>query len=176
MGHLQQLAFALDPVEIDRTARPRRRAPPSKAFPAEPAAPPEPVPPTSLFTAARPAVAPQPTAPLPVAPVPVAPVALPPPVLADPERDVRPRPGGMVYVVVGFSRGRGRRPGPWQPLPEQGFPSRQRAEDHARRLVDRGQATGAIIAQRPAAADVELEDMPPILGRFGTLPDGLGDG
>ncbi len=187
MGHIQQLAFALGPVEAKATtpARPRRtdRAARTAAEPAQPSLPVAPVLPVALPLAIPPVLTAPPPSPAPAPHLPTPPVAVreaPAPARHDniPLSDASParRPGGTaLYVVMGFAPGRGRRQAGWQRLPDQGFASQRLAEDHAARLIERGRATGIVVARQMLSADADAEDEPVILTRRGDLPEDLLD-
>ncbi|MGK9170893.1 hypothetical protein KXR53_31645 [Inquilinus limosus] len=178
MGHIQQLAFALGPIEI-RPAAPARPRP-------------SPQPAKSTTTAIQPLLLPEAPAPSPAAPaaeaVPAAVTPAPPPPAAEPEfrppsaldappvaEDAAPVEAAL-YVVTGFARGRERRRSGWRRLPEQGFASRRLAEAHAARLLACGRADGVILARQTVGAEMEAMDEPVILERRGELPAELLEG
>lgn len=203
MGHIQQLAFALGPVEA-RTATPQRPRLPGRparsAAVAQPLLLPEsPVaalmpdgPTPGISTPDGPAsdpvaVARLPAPPLLAAPAPAAPTPAPAPDTAAP----RPLPaaesllsdGGAagparatLYVVIGFARGRERRRSGWHRLAEQGFATRRPAEEHAARLLARGRADGVILARQDLGPDADAAEEPVILARHGELPAELLEG
>lgn len=193
MGHIQQLAFALGPIEA-RTATPQR--PRSPGRPARPAAvaqplllpespvaalmPDGPTPdasapdiPTADGPASDPVVAPPLPAPAPMlAPAPVTEAPVPRPLPASLLSDGgAPGPArATLYVVVGFARGRERRRNGWHRLAEQGFATRRPAEEHAARLLARGRADGVILARQDLGPDADAAEEPVILARHGELP------
>jgi len=181
MGHIQQLAFALGPVEAKAAtpARPRRtdRAIRTAAEPAQPSLPVAPVLPVApapsppLLTAAPPSPARMPPATVPEPPAPAHRDDIP---MSDSSPARRPA-GTALYVVMGFAPGRGRRQAGWQRLPDQGFASQRLAEDHAARLIERGRASGTVVARQMLSADADAEDEPVILTRRGDLPEDLLD-
>lgn len=189
MGHIQQLAFTLGPIEA-RTATPQRpRSPGRSARPAAVAQPlllPEspvaalmPDGPTPDGPASDPVVAPPLPAPLPLA----APAPMPAPAPVTEAPVPRPLPASVLsdggapgparatlYVVVGFARGRERRRNGWHRLAEQGFATRRPAEEHAARLLARGRADGVILARQDLGPDADAAEEPVILARHGELP------
>ena len=173
MGHIQQLAFALGPVEAKAAtpARPRRtdRAIRTAAEPAQPSLPVAPAPSPPLLTAAPPSPARMPPATVPEPPAPAHRDDIP---MSDSSLARRPA-GTALYVVMGFAPGRGRRQAGWQRLPDQGFASQRLAEDHAARLIERGRATGTVVARQMLSVDADAEDEPVILTRRGDLPEDL---
>ncbi len=187
MGHIQQLAFALGPIETKPAAPARPRAAGRPARAAAPSAQPLlPDVPAALAAATAPAVAAAPAAParasppLPVADGPASgsmPGAPAPLVVERPlSDDAAPSPvKAALYLVIGFARGRERRRG-WQRLTEQGFASRRLAEEHAARLLARGRADGALLARQELTADMDAAEEPVLLARFGDLPAELLEG
>lgn len=205
MGHIQQLAFALGPVEA-RTAAPQR--PRSPGRPARSAAAVQPLllpespvtfptlegsipdaPASDPVAASLPAALPTP--PAPAAPILAAPAPTPAPAPVTAAPAFRPpsavesllsdsgAPGPartILYVVVGFARGRERRRSGWQRLAEQGFASRRPAEEHAARLLARGRADGVILARQDLGPDADATEEPVILARHGELPAELLEG
>ncbi|MGK9236274.1 hypothetical protein KXS07_30925 [Inquilinus limosus] len=176
MGHIQQLAFALGPVEIRPAAPPRPRPTLQPAKPTTTATQPlllpeAPCPAAPAVEAVSAAVAPAPPPPA------AAPESRPPP--AADERplaeDAAPVQAAL-YVVTGFARGRERRRSGWRRLPEQGFASRRLAEAHAARLLDRGRADGVILTRQRLGAEIDAMDEPVILARRGELPAELLEG
>ncbi len=169
MGHIQQLAFALGPVEDRPVAPPRPRPAGRPGRPAAVAQPllPEVAPAATVEPAA--AIAPRPSPP----PSPPPPAAIPPatPVETSLSDDGAPSPvKAALYVAIGFARGRERRRGGWHRLAEQGFASRRLAEEHAARLLARGRADGVLLTRQDIAADLDAADEPVILARLGELP------
>ncbi|MFE0754593.1 hypothetical protein ACFW16_11605 [Inquilinus sp. NPDC058860] len=188
MGHIQQLAFALGPIEARPAApaRPRAagRSARAAAPPAQPLLPDAPglAPATATAPAVvAPAAPARASPPLPVADGPDSgsmPGALAPPTVERPlSDDAAPSPvKAALYLVIGFARGRERRRGGWQRLTEQGFASRRLAEEHAARLLARGRADGAVLARQDLAADMDAADEPVLLARLGDLPTELLEG
>ncbi len=207
MGHIQQLAFALGPVEA-RTAAPQRPRSPGRParsaaavqpllLPESSVASPAPEGSTPDAPASDPVAAPLPTAlstpPVPAAPVLAAPAPAPTPAPAlvtaapvfSPPSAVEsllsdsgaPGPARTIlYVVIGFARGRERRRSGWHRLAEQGFSSRRPAEEHAARLLARGRADGVILARQDLGPDADAAEEPVILARHGELPAELLEG
>jgi hypothetical protein len=190
MGHIQQLAFALGPIEA-RTAAPQRPRPPSGRSPRPAAAAAQPL----LLpegSALSPATSVDAVEPGPVAP---APVAAPAPAQAPPvaAAAAEPRPAApavpdllsdtgatpikaALYLVIGFARQRERRRSGWRRVAEQGFASRRLAEEHAARLLARGRADGVVLTRQELGAELDAADEPAILARLGELPAELLEG
>lgn len=197
MGHIQQLAFALGPIEA-RTAAPQRPRPPSGRPPRPAAAAaqplllpegsaPSPATPATPFDAVEPGpVAPAPvaaaaSAPAPAQTPPVAAAAAEPwpaaPVAPDLLSDTGAAPiKAALYLVIGFARQRERRRSGWRRVAEQGFASRRLAEEHAARLLARGRADGVVLTRQELGAEMDAADEPAILARLGELPAELLEG
>ena len=180
MGHIQQLAFALGPIEARPAApaRPRLAGRPDRsvAAVAQPLLPEVAATAPAETTESAVVIAPEPPpAPL---PAPAPPAAGPPsPTVAAPLSDDMPSPvKAALYVVIGFARGRERRRGGWHRLAEQGFASRRLAEEHAARLLARGRTDGVILARQELRPDPDAAEEPVILARLGELPAELAEG
>jgi len=177
MGHIQQLAFALGPIEA-RPATPARPRPAGRPDRSVAAVAQPLLPEVALAETTEPAAvtAPEPLPAPPPAPAP--PAAAPPsPAVAAPLSDDMPSPvKAALYVVIGFARGRERRRGGWHRLAEQGFASRRLAEEHAARLLARGRTDGVILARQELRPDPDATEEPVILARFGELPAELAEG
>lgn len=178
MGHIQQLAFALGPIEARPAApaRPRPAGRPDRSAVAQPLLPEvAPATPAAMNEPAA-VIAPEPPPASPPAPAP--PAAAPPShAVAAPLSDDMPSPvKAALYMVIGFARGRERRRGGWHRLAEQGFATRRLAEEHAARLLERGRADGIVLARQELRPDMDATDEPVILARLGELPAELAEG
>lgn len=195
MGHIQQLAFALGPIEAPATTpqrprpssgRPQRAAlaaaqplllpespatpPPTDTATPAPAAPPVITPPAITPVEALPEEAAAVEAPA-TTPMPPAAMAIPGPTVPDLLSDAGAAPAkAAFYLVIGFARQRERRRDGWRRLPEQGFASRRLAEEHAARLLARGRVDGVVLTRQELGADMDATDEPAILARLGELP------